>query len=158
MCNQVIFKGNRIYQHNICRINYTTYDFRREMETINPKSDHRDIMLLAHADGSSTHPFCYARVLGIYHANVIYTGPGARDYLLRHIEFLWVRWFELMDGPAGYNQCLCQYSTLVSHTILMVLMFQHRNHHSGSTSEIFPCPSRLGNTRNTGTLRSTVTS
>ncbi|KIJ57944.1 hypothetical protein HYDPIDRAFT_34653 [Hydnomerulius pinastri MD-312] len=105
MLNQVVFKGNRIYQHNICRINYTTYDLRRETETINPKSDHRDIMLLAHTDGTSIHPFCYARVLGIYHSNVIYTGPGARDYLSRRVEFLWVRWFELMDGPAGYDHC-----------------------------------------------------
>ncbi|KIJ14639.1 hypothetical protein PAXINDRAFT_78720 [Paxillus involutus ATCC 200175] len=113
MCNQVVFKENCIYQHNICRINYTMYDLHREMETINPKSDHQDIMLLAHADGSSTHPFCYARVLGIYHANVIYARPGARDYLSRHIEFLCVQWFEPMDGPAGYDHCALEIAKFV---------------------------------------------
>jgi hypothetical protein len=40
----------------------------------------------------SNHPFLYARVLGIYHANVIYTAGG--DYTPRRMEFLWVRWFK----------------------------------------------------------------
>jgi hypothetical protein len=39
-------------------------------------------------------PFMYARVLGIYHANIIYTGEGMVDYQARRVEFLWVRWFE----------------------------------------------------------------
>ncbi|KIJ58045.1 hypothetical protein HYDPIDRAFT_34552 [Hydnomerulius pinastri MD-312] len=105
MLTQVIFKGNRIFWHNICQINYTTYDLRREMETVNPNCDHRDVMLLADTDGTTSHPFSYARVLGIYHANVIYTGPTARDYLSRRIEFLWVRWFEVTKSPAGYDHC-----------------------------------------------------
>ncbi|KIM50228.1 hypothetical protein SCLCIDRAFT_1183436, partial [Scleroderma citrinum Foug A] len=41
------------------------------------------------------HPYCYARVLWIFHANVIYTGPGSMDYLPQHVEFLWVWWFDL---------------------------------------------------------------
>lgn len=49
--------------------------------------------------GSSIHHFCYACVLGIYHANTIYTGPGLKDYQPCYIEFLWVRWFELVDQP-----------------------------------------------------------
>ncbi|KAF8833337.1 hypothetical protein BDN67DRAFT_872147, partial [Paxillus ammoniavirescens] len=49
------------------------------------------------------HQFCYARVLGIYHANVIYLGPGAVDYQPRRLEFLWVRWFELLDRPSGWD-------------------------------------------------------
>ena len=62
-------------------------------------------MLLAnHADGSAdssdSHHFLYARVLGAYHANVIYTGPGMRDYEARRFDFLWVRWFEIVD-PAS---------------------------------------------------------
>lgn len=46
---------------------------------------------------STQHPFSYARVLGIFHANVIYVGPDSRDYLARRMEFLWVRWFELVS-------------------------------------------------------------
>ena len=39
--------------------------------------------------------FLYARVLGAYHANVIYTGPGLADYKARRLEFLWVRWYQV---------------------------------------------------------------
>jgi len=52
-------------------------------------------------DSSPTlHHFLYARVLGVYHANVIYTGPGMRDYEARRFDFLWVRWYDILD-PAS---------------------------------------------------------
>jgi hypothetical protein len=38
--------------------------------------------------------FRYAQVLGIYHVNVIYVGPGKLDYEPRRFEFLWVRWYQ----------------------------------------------------------------
>lgn len=94
--NHVLFNSNKIYRHRLLRINYTTYDIRREFDTINPHTDHRDIMLLSELEGSG-HPFSYARVLGIFHANIIYTGPGTMDYRSRRIDFLWVRWFEVLQ-------------------------------------------------------------
>ena len=99
--NQVVFKGDHIYRHHLCCINYTTYDVRRAQDTINPHTNHRDIMLLAPLE--SAHPFLYARVLGIFHTNIIYTGPGLKDYFPRHLEFLWVCWFKVMDVPAGWE-------------------------------------------------------
>jgi len=42
----------------------------------------------------SNHPFKYARVLGVYHVNVVYVGPGMRDYQPIRMEFLWVRWYQ----------------------------------------------------------------
>ena len=102
--NNVVFKGNRIYQHPLLRLNYTAYDLQRETEMVNPKTDHCNIMLLSQADGPETHPFCYARVLGIYHANIIYTGPNSRDYQSQRIEFLWVRWFKVLDQLSGWEQ------------------------------------------------------
>ena len=68
-----------MYRHHLARFNYTTYDIRRSQDVINPGTSHHDIMLLANTDESnsnSKHPFLYARVLGIYHVNVIYTGEG----------------------------------------------------------------------------------
>ena len=97
--NHVVFKGDKIYRHRLLRVNYTTYDLRREFDSINPRTDHRDIMLLSSSDGS--HPFCYARVLGIFHANIIYTGPGSKDFQSRRIEFLWVRWFETIQDHSS---------------------------------------------------------
>jgi hypothetical protein len=49
---------------------------------------------------SNSHPFLYARVLGAYHANVLYTGPGMQNHEARRFDFLWVRWYELVD-PAS---------------------------------------------------------
>jgi hypothetical protein len=82
------------------RINYTTYDVRRAQDTINPKTSHCNIMVLKddgqHLEGSMDPEdwFRYAQVLGIYHANIIYVGPGMLDYEPRRIEFLWVRWYQ----------------------------------------------------------------
>ena len=102
--NHVLFKGNRIYQHRLLCINYTTYDLQRDFDSINPRTDHRDIMLLSNSDANA-HPFSYARVLGIFHANTMYTGPGSRDFQSRRIKFLWVRWFEvLQDHISGWEQ------------------------------------------------------
>jgi hypothetical protein len=95
--DSLFFKGDRMYRHHLARFNYTTYDVRRSQDVINPGTSHCDIMLLADNAGSDTdsvHPFLYARVLGIYHVNVIYTGMGSLDYIARRVEFLWVRWFE----------------------------------------------------------------
>ena len=60
-------------------------------------------MLLADNPNVSpgSHHFLYARVLGAYHANVIYTGPGVRDHEARRFNFLWVRWFEVIDPTSS---------------------------------------------------------
>lgn len=93
--NRLFFKGDRIYSHRIFRINYTTYNVRRAQDVINPATSHCNVMMLAD-DDSDPHHFWYARVLGVYHANVIYTGTeaGKCDFQPRRIEFLWVRWYE----------------------------------------------------------------
>ena len=56
-------------------------------------------MLLA--DDAKSH-FLYAQVLGRYYVNVIYTGPGMCDFEACHFDFLWVRWFEVVNpGSTG---------------------------------------------------------
>lgn len=101
--DSVHFKNNRLYSHHLARFNYTTYDVRRAQDVINPRTSHRDIMLLANTgdiDDHLHHPFLYGRVLGIYHVNIIYTGEGMLDYNPRRVEFLWVRWFAY-DGSTS---------------------------------------------------------
>ena len=46
------------------------------------------------------HKFLYAHVLGVYHVNVVYTRPGMRDYEACCADFLWVRWYEVVDPMA----------------------------------------------------------
>lgn len=107
--DSVLFKDDRMYSHHLARFNYTTYDVRRAQDVINPSTCHCDIMLLANTGDTVTengthHPFLYARVLGIYHVNVVYTGEGMLDYDSRRLYFLWVRWLDY-DGhrSVGWN-------------------------------------------------------
>lgn len=102
MYDFVFFKNDSIYQHKIIRFNFTTYDVRRRTDVVKPGGSRCNIMLLAdcitnNSGPSDLHPFLYASVLGAYHANVIYTGPGMQDYKARLFNFLWVRWYEVVD-------------------------------------------------------------
>lgn len=101
----VLLNKDLIYHHKLIRFHFTTYDVRRGTDIINPGTSRCNVMLLADqvddaTDSSNLHHFLYARVLGAYHANVIYTGPGIRDYEPRRFDFLWVRWFEVVN-PAS---------------------------------------------------------
>ena len=98
----VFLKKDLVYHHKLIRFHFTTYDVRRGTDIINPGTSRCNVMLLADSatDSSNLHHFLYARVLGAYHANVIYTGPGMCDYEPRRFDFLWVRWFEIVN-PAS---------------------------------------------------------
>ena len=109
MLNQVMLKQNRFYRHNLMWINYTTYDVQCAQDVINPNTEHCDIMMLS---GSSSHPFCYAHVIGIFHANIIYTGPGLLNYQPHRLKFLWVWWFELTEWPSKSEGCGLMLDTL----------------------------------------------
>ncbi|OJT02243.1 hypothetical protein TRAPUB_13472 [Trametes pubescens] len=87
--------GDSLYQHRVIRFNYTTYDMRRDQDSVNPRT-HADVMLLARDRADGAHPYWYARVVGILHAYVRYTGPGAhsRWKTWQRLEMLWVRWYE----------------------------------------------------------------
>jgi len=64
--------NDRIYQH---KVNYTTYNARRSQDSLNPCT-HGDIMVLSWDD---SHPYWYARIMGIFHAMVIQTGPKSKS-------------------------------------------------------------------------------
>jgi hypothetical protein len=74
-----------VYHHNLSQFHFTTYDVRRGTDIIyslvlliatSPLADNVD----ATDRSANLHHFLYARALGVYHANVIYTGSGKRDY------------------------------------------------------------------------------
>lgn len=95
---------DRIYRHKTLRVNYTTYDLRRDQDNINPRT-HADVMMLS--DDIDPHPFLYARVIDIFHARVCYTGPGATRAMRKYqqVDFLWVRWFEVdEDYSSGFQE------------------------------------------------------
>lgn len=96
----VLLKDNRIYLHHIFRINYTSYDVRRLQDVVNAHSSHCNIMVLNESDDETSPRFRYGRVLGVYHARVIYTGPGMQNHNSHKFEFLWVRWYDQV-GQSG---------------------------------------------------------
>jgi alpha-D-ribose 1-methylphosphonate 5-triphosphate synthase subunit PhnL len=70
---RIVIQRHTIYRHKVLRVNYTTYDMRREQDSINPRTTHCDIMLLSHETDHASeieHPYWYARVIGIFHADV----------------------------------------------------------------------------------------
>jgi hypothetical protein len=92
--NALTFINNRIYRHKVIRFNYTTYDVRRTQDSVNPRT-HADIMVLSREEEEARekHPYWYARVIGIFHANVRHTGPASTSCNSQSMQFLWVRWF-----------------------------------------------------------------
>jgi hypothetical protein len=68
-------------------INYTTYDCRRESETLNPRT-HADIMTLSQGE---VHPYEYSRILGIFRVKVLHPNLENRT---QAVDILWVRFYE----------------------------------------------------------------
>ena len=103
--NSIRFVGSKIYSVQTCHIYYTSYDLQRQCDTINPDT-HPDIMLCSPVNEEGAEPYWYARVLGVYHANVWAENsliPGARN--ARCMSFLWVRWFGDEPGyRSGFRQ------------------------------------------------------
>ena len=89
----LVIMGNHIYRHKVLRVNYTTYDGRRRQDSLNPRN-HADFMTFSHeTDTTDPHPFWYGRIIGIFHARVRYFQHGRYAPEIRHIPFLYVRWF-----------------------------------------------------------------
>lgn len=76
------------------QVHFTTYDLRREYDTVNPRT-HGNVMVLS-GETNPSDPYWYAQVLGIYHMEV-WISTGARP-VKRHLEVLWVRWLAAIQG------------------------------------------------------------
>ena len=88
----------RIYRCKTLRINYTTYDVGRDADTIDPKK-YPDIMVKSPDTGPDAQPFWYARVIGVFHAQVSSSHRDVGNEKEWHrMDFLWVRWFGMEPG------------------------------------------------------------
>ncbi|KAF9240183.1 hypothetical protein BU15DRAFT_74100 [Melanogaster broomeanus] len=95
--NNVRILDNLLFSPATMQVNYTTYDVRREQDTINPRT-HGDVMVLSRETGPGYHPYWYARVLRVLHARVRHCGADARNLSVQHMEILWVRWYGIVPG------------------------------------------------------------
>lgn len=76
-----------IIESKILRINYTTYDIRRDHDTI--RTTRGDVVMTSSRD--EAHPFWYARVLRAFHIQVHFC-PGGVSHSKQSMEVLWIRW------------------------------------------------------------------
>lgn len=64
-------------------------------------------MVLSHEDpddDNDPHPYWYARIIGIFHAQVRHVGPNSRSPETQKMDFLWVRWFGRdLTHPTGFE-------------------------------------------------------
>ena len=86
--DSVYIHGNRLQQRYTMTVYYTTYDLRRQADKINMRG--RPYVMALSRSGSS-HPYLYARVLGIYRVRVLH--PSLAE--LMDMDVLWVRWLEV---------------------------------------------------------------
>ncbi|KAG2046631.1 hypothetical protein BDR06DRAFT_985499 [Suillus hirtellus] len=99
--NMVIIPNNMIYSVQTMQVYYTTYDLRREYDTINPRT-HADVMVLL-GELMPSHPYWYAQVLGIYHMETWLTNGG--QPAKQHLEVLWVRWLVPLQNHRSSMTC-----------------------------------------------------
>ena len=74
------------------RVNYTTYDIRRDQDCINPRV-RSDAMFLS-GDSEDLHPYVYGRVCGIFHA---FVQDNATNKNWSTEEFLLVCWYKVLE-------------------------------------------------------------
>ncbi|KAF7363034.1 hypothetical protein MVEN_00655200 [Mycena venus] len=96
--NSVRIVNNRIYSSKILRVNYTTYDVRRDQDVLNPDAQ-SFVMVRSPETEAGAHPYWYAQILGVFNATVHRVDPlsglGTRKEIM---EFLWVRWLGVEPG------------------------------------------------------------
>ena len=86
--NNVQIVSNRLEQRFTMTVYYTTYDLRRGADKINMKG-RPYVMALSHDDPS--HPYVYARVLGVYRVKVLHPTMAAPTSM----DVLWVHWLQI---------------------------------------------------------------
>lgn len=95
--NSIRVVKNRVYSMQTLRVNYTTYDVRRDQDTINPRTN-CDIMVASPDTSPNAHRFWYARVLGIFYVHVCNDDADSTNRASQRVDFLWVRWFGMVEG------------------------------------------------------------
>ncbi|PPR08295.1 hypothetical protein CVT24_002453, partial [Panaeolus cyanescens] len=102
--NSVRIAANTVFRVQTARIYYTTYDVRRDSDTINPRTHPFILCKSPDAPGAvdQAHWYWYAAMLGIFHTNAQICSNEARvGDETTHIEFLWVRWLEAVEDCHG---------------------------------------------------------
>lgn len=88
---------NDVTESKTFRVNYTSYDIRRQQDFMRPGYG-CTVMVLSREDGPTAHPFWYAQVVRAFHVPIIHVAPDARNRSQQIMEVLWVRWLGTVPG------------------------------------------------------------
>ena len=109
----VVLQHSKIYSHKTLRMNYTTYNIRREQDVIHIDSTHCNILLLNQRytkdNRNKEHPYLYGMTLGVFHANVAYVGPlpenadRGRAMEFGRVDFVWVHWYDYLGSKDAFS-------------------------------------------------------
>ena len=89
MDERVFIKGDTLYEHPILTIDYTTYDLKKERDSIHLNFGNQAIMVYS-LTSQDAKPWLYAYLIAMYHLFV----STVTDPEPKHLEFLWVRWLQ----------------------------------------------------------------
>lgn len=96
--DRVFIKDDTLYEHPLSTVHYTTYDLKRDSDTIHLNFGTQAIMVYS-PTSQGDEPWLYAYVVAIYHV-FVYT---VADMEPKRLELLWVRWMERdstqLSGP-----------------------------------------------------------
>lgn len=78
--NPVIIEDQTTFSYKVARFNYTTYDGRREQDSIGTRKNANVICWHTRM----TQGLWYARVVGVFHCRVIHNTPSASILIMTH--------------------------------------------------------------------------
>ncbi|TEB40253.1 hypothetical protein FA13DRAFT_1572898, partial [Coprinellus micaceus] len=106
----ILLRDNRIYSHKLLKVNYTTYDIRRDQDILHVETPQCNVMMLNDQyslDTRSTeHPYIYGRLLGVFHANVSYARSlpaSVQNPGYHRIDFAWVHWYKFTASTDEFS-------------------------------------------------------
>ncbi|KIK11946.1 hypothetical protein PISMIDRAFT_121802 [Pisolithus microcarpus 441] len=88
---------NNVTELKTFRVNYTSYDVRRQQDFMQPGHG-CTIMVLSREDGPGIHPFWYAQVIRAFRIPIIHVAPDTCNRSQQIMEVLWVRWLSTEPG------------------------------------------------------------
>ena len=89
MEERVFIKDDTLYEHPLLTIGYTTYDLRRDKDSIHLNFGNQAVLVYS-PTSQDNEPWLYAHVVAVYHMFVsTRTNPEPK-----RLELLWVRWMQ----------------------------------------------------------------
>ncbi|KAJ3526888.1 hypothetical protein NMY22_g9993 [Coprinellus aureogranulatus] len=106
----VVLHEQRLYSHKLMRMAYTTYDTTQGEDVVHVDTPQCNVMLLNRdytlQDSNIQSPYLYAKVEGIFHANVSLIGilpaSGSHHQRWHRLDFVYVNWWRFLRSESEF--------------------------------------------------------